>query len=112
MIGGLIHRCTVSRPLPAGTDAYGHPAAAGFGPQGHSLRCRFSPAGSGDGGRLLLAAEADLAVGDRVEDIADGAGRSVDRGPFAITALTSVMGRAGVAYRSAALRRVAREEMG
>ncbi len=110
MIGGLVHRCTVSRPLDGPVDAYGRPAPAGYAAEARSLRCRFIAGNDRDAPRLLFPADADVAAGDRIGAVEDGAGRVVDAGPFAVLAVTTGSGRAQVAYRSALLQRIAPEK--
>lgn len=109
MIGGLVHRCTIWQALPGPADAYGRPVPVATAPQAPAIRCRFTP-GDRDTHRLLLPPDAALAVGDRVTDIEDAAGRSIDRGPFHVNAVTVVTGRAQAAYRCALLQRFLNED--
>ena len=86
---GWFIACTVSRPLDGPVDAYGRPAPAGYAAEARSLRCRFIAGNDRDAPRLLFPADADVAAGDRIGAVEDGAGRVVDAGPFAVLAVTT-----------------------
>ena len=109
MIGGLVHRCTIWQAVPGPADAYGQPAAVAQALQARALRCRFTRGESGTH-RLLLPADAAVAIGDRVTDIQEAAGRSIDHGPFRVNEVTVVTGRAQAAYQSAVLQRFLNED--
>ncbi len=104
-IHGLTHRCTVWQPASRTTDAYGQPAPAAFTQTATGVRCRLNTEDQ-DTPQVLLTATVPVAVDDRITDVQDTRGNTIDAGPFAIIDVDAVRGRARVAYRRLTLRRL------
>ncbi len=105
MITGLVHRCTIWQPQGAATDAYGQPALTAFAQTATDVRCRFDGKEQ-DAPQLLVTATAPIALNDRITNVQDRRGATIDAGPFAVQEIVAPTGRAEVAYRRLTLRRL------
>jgi hypothetical protein len=104
----LPHRCTISRPTGARTDAYGQPVATGYAAD-DGVPCRFS-ARRPEAPRLIVGRGTALDLRDRVSDVRRPDGTVIDAGPFAVERVSAPAGRVRAAYRRARLLRLAGRE--
>jgi hypothetical protein len=97
----MVHRCTISRNMAAGLDAYGNEQAADYGEHVASQPVYYYQSSRFKGGeqvgqinalvyvhQLLAPLSADITEADRITDIRDRVGHSLTAEVFNVTDIT------------------------